>query len=452
MSEFADLFSKQVTDKHKAISKKLSEANQHSFSTHVEQELSSLFTESGRVNEPELGEKWSVVAADAGRNQIEFKNNTRMFMIQAAAVDSNGSKSKELLTGAVTPFKSKDYGEFVGRCGELVEIQAILTSLKDREHSEETFVLIDGSLLTRMLVVPKEFKMSDYQEKKIDLINRFHELLKLSREEPNLHIIGVSKDSNTNILYKEVMKRAAESACEQANADQDIQEKVMEIIDAVESDTKTAKNRMEQLQSKTETDLSEPADIVDNFSRKYSDIGMIESIISEPGVTKPVVSARSSRRFKRRLNKIRDDADEYVESRYEDFLRDSEDRDRQKSRIKSSLNKLKDYPAVATAYWTPEKEAQPIRLDLLTDEWNNNDKMGSLTETKFLKHNNVFEKLLSVLETGYAGETMHNIWISQADNAASLSKSDVKNIYAPILSDELGINMKQYLRRRDKRD
>jgi hypothetical protein len=89
-------------------------------------------------------------------------------------------------------------------------------------------------------------------------------------------------------------------------------------------------------------------------------------------------------------------------------------------------------------------------VDLLNHDVDGTDLMDC-DKQEFVKTNKKVRQVLKLLESGYAGEEMHNVWISQADNSASLKNSDVEKIYKPIISKQLDINLRNYMRRRDKR-
>nr|EGQ39714.1 MAG: hypothetical protein J07AB56_04420 [Candidatus Nanosalinarum sp. J07AB56] len=64
---------------------------------------------------------------------------------------------------------------------------------------------------------------------------------------------------------------------------------------------------------------------------------------------------------------------------------------------------------------------------------------------RFPKH------ILRVLQSGYAGESMHNVWISSADSSANLKNSEMENVFLPLVSKVLETDLQQYMKRRDRR-
>nr|EGQ39716.1 MAG: hypothetical protein J07AB56_04440 [Candidatus Nanosalinarum sp. J07AB56] len=74
---------------------------------------------------------------------------------------------------------------------------------------EDGVVMIDGSLLTRLRVMPSELDVSDGKSRNMRLINRFQDLLDLV-EERNLDLIGVSKDSETQVFGRKLIENYIE--------------------------------------------------------------------------------------------------------------------------------------------------------------------------------------------------------------------------------------------------
>lgn len=440
MSEFADIFSREVAEKKEKFSSMIEDG----IDTEVTEGLEKVFdTKFSSYTPEDLDSEFNVVASDAGRNQIALKNNVNVFIIRAAAKDNHSGVSRELFTGVLRPFRQRDYKDFSDRSSEIVELEAILDRLESVDLDTRTFVLIDGSLMTRMLVLPSELRLSSHRTRKLDLIDRFHELLEKAREEENLVVAGVSKDSNTDVLYRTLTEKIIEEKI--GELESGISEELAKKFEEVDKRPRDFRKVIENLE-----DAEELKNFVESYRDSYSDTMLVEALSDGPGVTDPVEVGRVSARFRSYTDDIRNDVEAFIESEFSYALEEAEDEEAFKEKVSSSLEKLFDYPTVVTSYWVPEKGAQPLRVDLFSDHWSSN----SLTEfegSQFKEKNEVLEEVVRLLETGYGGEAMHNVWISQADNSASLTHRQLENIYSPILSKKLGINLRQYLRRRDKR-
>lgn len=442
------MFSEQIDENRDFISSSLEEG----ISTEISSALEHYFDDYFLIHSPEdLKEDFNVVASDAGRNQIQFKNNLNLFIIRASAMDNHGEETRKLFTGIVRPYRQRSYKDFSDRSSEIVELESILERLEELDLGKETFVLIDGSLLTRMLVLPTELRMSDYRDRKLDLIDRFHELLQRSRENDKLHVAGVSKDSNTDILYSTLTENLIHDEIDGKDLSDQSAEKIRENFRNIKHSPLETKKMIEGIEQSEDVDLSRLKDLLEYYRDTYSDSALIESLTDETGITKPVEVGNVSAKFRSLTEDIRDDVDGFIDNNFPHSVEDRDDEESYRRRIEDSLQKLMDYPSITTSYWVPERNAQPIRVDMFSDEWDKGGKLQELDSTRFLEVNDTMKKLLRLLQTGYGGETMHNVWISQADNSASLTQTEVNRVFSPILSKKLGVNLRKYMRRRDKR-
>jgi hypothetical protein len=113
--------------------------------------------------------------------------------------------------------------------------------------------------------------------------------------------------------------------------------------------------------------------------------------------------------------------------------------------VTDALDNLLEFPSIRTVHWRPEAGAQPIRVDIP-------DHSRNLVENEGVEFVDRFPKdILRVLQAGYAGESMHNVWISSADGSANLSNSEMKNVFLPLVSKVLETDLQQYMKRRDRR-
>jgi hypothetical protein len=399
----------------------------------------------------EIEEDFNVVASDAGRNQISFKNNINLFIIRAAAQDNHDNKSRELFTGIVRPYRQRSYKDFSDRSSEIVELESILDRLDELDLSKRTYVLIDGSLLTHMLVIPTELRMSDYRDRKLDLIDKFYELLQKSRKEENLVVAGISKDSNTDILYTTLTAQLIEEELDKMDLPEESIKRIKEDFRKIKYDPTEVRQMLYEIEDEHGVNLDKVRDLLEYYRDTYSDSALIESLKDEPGLTQPIEVGRVSAKFRSHTDDIEEDIQKYIDNNFGHALEDHDNDEEYRKELQRSLEKLFEYPTITTSYWVPEENAQPIRIDLFSDYWSQGGKLTEFEGTRFLERNDIMKELLELLKTGYGGETMHNIWISQADDSASLTQSQIKRVYSPILSKQLGINLRQYMRRRDKR-
>lgn len=302
-----------------------------------------------------------------------------------------------------------------------------------------------------MLVLPTELNMSDYRDRKLDLIDRFYELLKKSREEEKLVVAGISKDSNTDILYTTLTGQMIEEELEEMDLPKESIDRMKEDFRKIKNDPQEVHNIISNIEDAHDVVLDDVKDLLAYYRETYSDSALIESLNSNPGITQPVEVGRVSAKFRSHTDNIENDIQKYIDNNFGHAIEDHENSDEYREKIQRSLEKLFEYPTITTSYWVPEENSQPIRIDLFSDNWDEGSKLTEFEGTRFLERNDIMNELLQLLKTGYGGETMHNVWISQADNSASLTHSQIENIYAPILSKQLGLNLRQYMRRRDKR-
>jgi hypothetical protein len=394
MSDFTDLFSSMIESRGEHIESQLREFESEGSYGRIKDAMEERYT-SASFEEPE---DFRVVACDAGRNSVRLRNNHRFYVAQASAVDDNGGNSRSLHTDVVRPYSSGVFSHLMSFSSELAELEAVNERLDEIDTDTRTFILIDGSLVTRMLPLPTELEVSSNSEIVLDLIEEFHELIQRVRENEKLVLAGISKDSNSSILNRAVI---------------------------------------EELSQQDREELEEGEDELSvAYQEGIPDIALLEE--SWNGYTQPVKLGAASSRFRTRMEAFRRNRKEYISRNFSS-----------KERALETVKKITDYPGIVSFYWLPGGD-QPVRVDLLGDHWNG-DSLMEVEGRKFVEERQVMKNLLELLKAGYAGPSRHNVWISLADSQASLSNSEMENVYLPIMSQRLGINLRKYRRRRDKR-
>lgn len=392
-------------------------------------------------------EDFKVICADAGRNSIEFKNRSTLIVARAAAVDNKGNNSRTLLVDILTKYSQSSFEDLRDRASESLEIEAIRELLEDHiDQENQIYVLIDGSLLTRSLVLPSELNLSKHQDYKLNLIENLSEIYKIAEKNDNVTLVGVSKDSNTDILYSSILTRELKEQLEE----QDFGDK-QELIEKVRK-FRNQPLKMRKLKEKVKEDIDESDNIIEIIElledNRY-DTEIIESFSNGKSFTTPVESGLVSQKLKSRLQHFKNNPESFVENYFPKTLANE---DRTKEEINEIISKIPELPTIATFYWVPEDRAQPLRIDIPTFHLNkNHNRLKHLEGTRVLEVDDKIIDVLKVLDQGYAGESMHNVWISEADNIAGLSNSELENVFLPLMSQKLEINLREYLKRRDKR-
>jgi hypothetical protein len=451
LSEFADRFSRELENKKDGIKKDLESG--------VEERIQELLRDDFREKfyEEEIEEKkgdFNVLASDAGRNDIEFRNNTRLYIVRAATVDGNGEKSREMDTGTLKPYSREDYESFLQRASEIVELESILEKL-DPETSEKTYVLIDGTLLTRLLVDPEELNISEQRDKRLDLVEKFQELLKVAEENQNIVIAGISKDSNSSILYRTLLGEILEEKIsgleteDAAGVDEEDVDFLEENYGKINYQPEEVRTSLKNLRE-SGIDVSEIEELLERYRASISDTEFVRSLASGTGFTKPLKASGIKKSFFRTMKNFDEDPEQFFQRNFPQTLQDSENRDAYIGEKSGLLEDLMDSPAVVSFYWLPNEKDLPLRIDLLSHDIDGS-RLRDGDEIEFVEPGEKVRDILELLETGYAGEGMHNVWISQADNSASLTNSRIEKVYKPLLQKQLGENLRKYMRRRDKR-
>jgi hypothetical protein len=443
LSEFADRFSEKIQQNSEAIKGDL----ESGIEKKVEKLLKDDFQEKFYSEEvQEKNENFRVLASDAGRNDIEFKNNTRLYIVQAATVDSDGDTAKKLDTGTLKPYSQEDYESFLQRASEIVELESILERL-DPETREKTYILIDGTLLTRLLVEPEELNISEQRDKRLDLVEKFQELLEIAEKNEKVTVAGVSKDSNSSVLYRTLLKDIIKEKISGLDASglEDTKEFLEDNFEKINYSPEQVRTSIENLREGG-ADVSEIEELLERYRSAISDTEMVRQLAPGTGFTQPLRATGIKSNFYRSLDSFDKDNEKFFDRNFPQTLLEK-DRQDFMSKNYSLMEDLKDSPSVISFYWLPNESDLPLRIDLLDFGRRLEDAGG----VEFVEPESRVRDILELLATGYAGEGMHNVWISQADNAASLKNSQVENIYKPLLANQLGENLRKYMRRRDKR-
>ena len=413
MSGFTGIFNQEISDRRSSVKQALEGGVDGEIGEAVSGKIESVFN----TQEVDETEGFRVMGTDAGRNEIEFRNNTNFFVARASTTDSGAETSRALETGVVRPYRKEDYEEFMRRISEKVEIESMLKAIENEDFEKPTYLLVDGTLLTRMYVKTGELRISDRKNIKARLTSSFQKLLEQVRSRGNLVLVGVSKDPNSGILYRKIMKEILEDRLEEVSGKTDLADEDLENLYEEFESIGYAPSKVERAIDNLETgdELRKIRDLFERFRVRHSDREILQQFTDTEGFTDPVSLSVS------------------IDSR-------EVDQDDQ-----SHLRALRKLPNLRTLYWRPKNDS-PIRLDFLGE--------GKLLDDREPEVKNLSEteaEALKLIKTGYAGENMHNVWISQADEDAGLSNQEMKNVYRPLLESQLGENLDRYARRRDKR-
>ena len=453
MSDFVDKFSEELEDKKHEIRDSLDQDLGSGSTKNLEKRFQQVYTSS---EVEELDEDVRVLATDAGRNEIELKNNTRLYIVQAATVDTKGEVSRSLDLDSVKVYRQRDYEKFMQRASELEEVNSILEALDQRSAREKTFILIDGTLLTRLLTVPEPLDISKNREVRLKLMDAFGELIERAQNNSNIILAGVSKDSNSSILYRKIVGDLLETKIKRLETEKlesiGLEDKkfLLNNYHKTRYNPQEVRQNLENLRSSNadQEEVEQIEELVEKYRVRVSDTELIERMTSEPGFTKPLRIGKIKPDFFTAIEKLQQDKEDYLEDAFPQVHNKKGDSFVEK--YQDAVQRITDAPGVVSTYYKPSERDSALRVDLLNHDVDGTDLMDC-DKQEFVKTNKKVRRVLKLLKSGYAGEEMHNVWISQADNSASLKNSDVEKIYKPIISKQLDINLRNYMRRRDKR-
>lgn len=454
MTDFVDKFSSQIKESKDSLKEDLDRELDLELFDNIKSRFKEKYYERNLEN---IDEDFRVIATDAGRNEIELKNNTRLFIQQAAAVDSEDGIIRSIDVGTLRSFKEEDYESFMQRGSEVQEVNSLLEALNAIEDKKEKiFVLIDGTLLTRLLATPEPLDISKGRGKRLELMEKFGELIEIAEENKNIVLAGISKDSNSSILYRKLLGDLIEDEIK------DIEVETSSKVSAEDrkyllENYEMIRYRPEEIRKKLDhfkksnievSKLERIRKLIEQYRIRFSDTELIEDMEVGEGFTKPLRIGRIKPKFFSAMDEFQnDEEDEFLRERFHELKRKDEVK---LSRYNDILEKTANAPGVVTTYWKPDRNDTSLRIDLLNHDIDGK-RLMNCEKQEFVEINQKVRDILELLKTGYAGEGMHNVWISQADNSASLKNSDVENIYKPVLAKSLGINLRDYMRRRDKR-
>ena len=295
-------------------------------------------------------------------------------------------------------------------------------------------------------MIPSELNLSKHQDYKLNLTQNLSKLYQAAQQNNNITLIGLSKDSNTDILYSSILTQKLKAQLRQQNHQNP--QKIIEKIRKLRNQPLRIEKLKQQLKQEIE-DSEKIIELIELLEDNRYDTQLIESFSKGRVFTTPVESGLVSQKLKNRLQQFKKDPEKFVEKYFSKTIANN---NRSNEEIIEIIEKVPELPTVATFYWIPEDRAQPLRIDIPTFHLNNDQKKLKHTEgTKVLEVDDKVLDVLKVLNQGYAGESMHNVWISEADNMAGLSNNELENVFLPLMSQKLGINLRKYLKRRDKR-
>lgn len=411
VGEFTDLFVSSLESSESEIMNKLEESDLEL------EELESLVRNSFHTEGFEESEQNSVVAVDAGRNEVEFRNGLRMLVSRAQAHSTEGEDGRSLSLDFLRALRGS-YRDFRSATWQLQEVEAALDAASEMEYG---VVMIDGSLLTRLRIMPSELEVSDGKSRNMKLIKRFQDLLDLA-DESGLELVGVSKDSETQVFGRKLIENYIE--------------------ERTDTDFKQLRYQETDIESFVrDNELAEHEDMLRLYSSAFTDNAVLGRLTEQPGFTKPLRVGMINREFRKRTERLKDlGPEKYTRQNMQGAVEETS-----KDFVTDALNNLLQFPSVKTVHWRPEPGAQPIRVDIP-------DHSRNLVENEGVEFVDRFPKnILEVLQAGYAGESMHNVWISSADGSANLPNSEMENVFLPLVSKVLETDLQQYMKRRDRR-
>jgi hypothetical protein len=395
-----------------------------------------------------------IIAVDAGRGAIRFRNNTTLFIIRAIAIGSDKRVTPRVFSGTLQSKSSKQLRDFMSTASELCELEAVLSHLKGSDLSKPTFVLIDGSLFTRALSIPMEFRVSRYRDIGLKHIERFYELISIAKREEDLTVIGVSKDSMAHFFYFSLLDELLDirlKALREKVSREDYQT-LRDACFSIEAVPHESMKALRMLRIKyPELSIQDLIKLVDRYRYPYSDVALIKARNPDPGFTAPLEIGSVDPRFRTRWDEIRRDSKSYIERNFQNTIEDKEE-DEQSRYIREAsktVSKVLEYPSMVSSHVLLDKNDTSLRLDMFSFDFGVDNKLSDFFVTVFREPSEKFYQALSVLKRGYAGLKMHNLWLYEADRRARLKRGVMRDVYVPYLKKEFKFDLDLYLRRRE---
>ena len=375
----------------------------------------------------------AVCATDGSFGARRLINGMTFAVSRALAISNIKEEVKKLWGGFVTSSSLNaqgDISDYISYQTEHQEHKAILAFFENHAgDGTPLLALMDGSIYGRLRRFFVELPINEDPGFMVKYHETFTTLLHKLLSNPNLHLIGVSKDSNTRFInktfYAEIVKDVLDDVGPLFPADD-----LAVLTEILDLDNKTNYTTRSRFQALIQDATSARNNMLDELFRykeyKLPDFYFIDKYLrGTPGFSKPfVLIPRDEMRGAKRVH-----AGTVAQLFPRTLARIQDDRRDEASRAIVSIHaNLTSIPPVVTSYATLGQNDTPVRIDFLA---NSDDLQAGFNDVPAM------EQYVSWLRACYGGLDNYNIFLTQVDQRVKLTNQILDNLYKQLFEQSI---------------
>ncbi|WP_456449946.1 DNA double-strand break repair nuclease NurA [Palaeococcus sp. (in: euryarchaeotes)] len=369
---------------------------------------------------------FNVLAIDSSYQMERLKNGGLFYVVRALGLNGKNEYRELEADFDYTEGSAHEVTNIVQRKMEYLEIKLATEALS---NGFDGVILIDGSLYGRISHLMIESPLSNDREFFIRYYQEVMKLFKLAREN-NVLVIGISKESGSRFFRDFLIKQIITLPEVRGDVSE---EEAKRLISTSLDRKREAFGYVKQLKLKY-SNIGLLEDVLKELTIPRPDYQLIETSITEPGYTIPLLLGPSSR-WLRGIKQIEGTPLSYLKSHFpvlsnnEDFV----------TYAKVVLNHLKELPAIVSFHILPDRRDSPLRIDVPAFCIGLSAKFQDVGWPKPIDED-IFE-VLSIVATGYGGLDYHNIWLWKVDREVKFHRKEFDDMYLSKFKELVGVSL-----------
>ena len=369
---------------------------------------------------------FNVLAIDSSYQMERLTNGGLFYVVRALGLNGKNEYRELEADFDYAEGPAHEVTSIVQRKMEYLEIKLAAEAIS---NGFEGVVLIDGSLYGRISHLIIESPLSNDRDFFIRYYQEVTKLFKLARGN-NVLVIGISKESGSRFFRDFLIKQIVTLPEVRGDVPE---EEAKRLISTALDRKGEAFGHVKQLKLKY-SNIGLLEDVLKELTTPRPDYQLIETSITEPGYTIPLLLGPSSR-WLRRIRQIEMNPEGYLESHFpvlsnnEDFV----------TYAKAVLNRLKELPAIVSFHILPDRRDSPLRIDVPAFCIGLSTKFQDVGWPEPTDED--ISRVLSIVATGYGGLDYHNIWLWKVDREVKFHRREFDDMYLSKFKELVGVSL-----------
>lgn len=425
MPRFYDMFQERIKEKQDIWRNRYHESPT-GIGPLMKQEITKWWTPVSLKTYERKPREFNVLAIDSSYQMERLTNGGLFYVVRALGLNGKNECRELEADFDYAEGSAHEVTSIVQRKMEYLEIKLAAEAIS---NGFEGVVLIDGSLYGRISHLIIESPLSNDRDFFIRYYQEVMKLFKLAREN-NVLVIGISKESGSRFFRDFLIKQIVTLPEVRGDVPE---EEAKRLISTVLDRKREAFGYVKQLKLEY-SNIGLLEDVLKELTTPRPDYQLIETSITEPGYTIPLLLGPSSR-WLRRIGQIEIDPESYLKSHFpvlsnnEDFV----------TYAKVVLNRLKELPAIASFHILPDRRDSPLRIDVPAFCIGLSTKFRDVGWPEPIDED--ISEVLSIVATGYGGLEYHNIWLWKVDREVKFHRREFDDMYLSKFKELVGVSL-----------